>query len=256
MKNFFDNDEYFKYLKKNFNLTEKNKIDNFCTRSDLKVFNFYLNKLNILKNKRLLECGCGLGRVLNFIDKKFVKMTLNLYGIDVSKKAVIYAKNKLKNIRKNIYNLKVEEISKIKKNFDIIICWGVFDLTKQEIALEKMIENLNLNGQVLISGKNDIYEFDDKDAIEAEIACRKKKIPNSFTNFRLLEKFVKINGCIIENKFFFSRRGDASINRFKLTKPTKFYEYVLVIKKIKNFKKLKKFKISSKFSITYKMHNA
>lgn len=256
MKIFFEKDEYFRYLKKNFNLIDKNKIDNFCTRSDLKVFSFYLSKLTILKNKSLLECGSGLGRVLNFIDKKFIEMNLDLYGIDISKKAVKYAKNKLKKIKKNIHNLKVEEISKLKKKFDIIICWGVFDLTKQEVALKTIIENLNLDGEILISGKNNTYESNDTDALEAEIACRKKKIPNSFTDFNLLQEFIRINGCKIKNKFFFVRRGDASNNKFNLTNPIKFYEYVLIIKKIKNIKKLKKFSISSKFSKTFKAYNA
>jgi 2-polyprenyl-3-methyl-5-hydroxy-6-metoxy-1,4-benzoquinol methylase len=255
MENFFQIDDYFKYLKKNFDLIQKNKIDYFCTRSDLKVFNYYLNKLNISKNKSLLECGCGLGRILNLIKKKFNNKNLDLYGIDVSKKAIEYAKNKLKKLKKNIYNLKVEEISKLKTKFDIIICWGVFDLTKQEIALKQIINNLNLNGEILISGKNNNYQFNDTDAIEAEIACRKKKIPNSFTDFDLLEKFIKLSGCKIKHKYFFVKRGDASKNKFNLEKPAKFYEYILIVKKIKNIKRIKKLKICSKFSKTFRLYN-
>src|SRR5690606_24424957 len=104
----------------------------------------------------------------------------------------------------------VEEIrtTLASQTFSKIVCWGVFDLTQQNIALRNMLEKLDLNGRMLLRGKNDYYHPEDEDAVIAEEKCKEKGISNHFTNYDSLCSLIESLGGKVVEESFFEWRGD------------------------------------------------
>ena len=74
------------------------------------------NYLNLNKNTKLLDMGCGSGKFLNFIKNE---LKIDCYGIDVAKERIINCKEKYKNINFSIGS--TEKTSYENNFFDIII---------------------------------------------------------------------------------------------------------------------------------------
>lgn len=126
--------------KKNFRLYEKKLVKRFDAKiesyffSDPKVvgwdtkknqnlrFSRALKYLN-LKNKKILDVGCGAGDFLNFCKKN--KILLKYTGIDINDKFIFYLKNKFKKNR--FVNLSFLNMT-AKKKYDHILFFGIFNL--------------------------------------------------------------------------------------------------------------------------------
>ena len=108
----------------------------------------FFNDLNILKEKEVLEIGCGAGRFTEYI----IKYCKSCFSLDLSQAIyfnVAKGDNKLKLIKCNYINLKP------KKKFDIVLCRGVLQHTPNpEIYLLKLFEFIDKNGTVVF----DIYK--------------------------------------------------------------------------------------------------
>ena len=87
---------------------------------------------------------------------------------------------------------------------------------------------------LVISGKNDHYFLDDDEAYIAEINARKKGHPNYFTDVHNMLKQLKPLCQIIEQSYGL-RRGDFLQGKFHSDIPKRFYEWKLIVKKVKNF---------------------
>lgn len=247
------NNNYVEYWKKRVQEANESKEESSVVEGDTVTDSDreYINAIDFLSpgiNKSLLEMGCGFGRSLPFL----YKITNNITAIDISEEMI-------KEAQKNYCTLhgvrylacEAEHIPVESGSFDFIVCYAVFDALYQELALLEMNRLLETNGKVLISGKNDNYYDDDELAYVAEVNARNKNHPNYFTDINLLlSKGIEKFGFKIEKIKYFERRGDTAGNQYVLQKPEYFYEYMMVLKKIKDVKHID-IKVSDKYSKTY-----
>lgn len=103
-----------------------------------------------LRGKRLLEIGCGKGYFL----KKVEKINCDVYGIDINKQAINFAKNELS--LKNVFSLELKEFLKNNDlNFDVICFFHVLEhLENPKDFFHKVSKILNKNGFLCISFPN------------------------------------------------------------------------------------------------------
>ncbi|QWE06943.1 bifunctional 2-polyprenyl-6-hydroxyphenol methylase/3-demethylubiquinol 3-O-methyltransferase UbiG [Polynucleobacter sp. JS-JIR-5-A7] len=242
---YFNTSEYFSYLKKNFPISDESYgRDETCNRPNASVLDDYLAVMMLSSGNAVLEIGSGLGRLLRVIMKRY---SITPYGIDVSKEAVKQSIKDLPELEKNIKHGFAEKIPFDHLFFDAIVCWGVFDLTEQHLALSEMIRVLKVGGILLLTGKNDQYCENDEDAKIAEIKSRELGLPNHYTNFNELKNLIQGIGCSIELSHFFIKRGDMAAKKYVTEEPEKFLEYCLLIKKVSNtFSEIRP--IASKYS--------
>jgi len=125
---------------------------------------FYLKKLSDLKrknepSKRILEVGCGTGRVSIFLAKHGFTVT----GIDISKEMLNIARKKICDDYKGWVNFYQQDMRQVKlpkeKLFDLIIlpfsCFAhIFSSNDQEMVLRKIHAHLAPNGNLIISLHN------------------------------------------------------------------------------------------------------
>jgi len=102
-----------------------------------------------IKNKKILEIGCGTGRITRQIAKK----AKEVIAIDHNKEIIKYCKKKYKKL-KNV-NFLYEDIEKLKiksQDFDIIISgWvGIYYAKNIEILIKNLYKLLNKNGKLII----------------------------------------------------------------------------------------------------------
>jgi SAM-dependent methyltransferase len=248
------NKNYVKYWKKrveeaNSNNKNSNLVEGDSLTSPNQQYIKAIEFLSPKKNKSILEMGCGFGRSLPYL----YDISKLITAIDISKEMIQEAKKKNSNLDGIKYFVSEAEKTPINSSsFSYIICFAVFDALYQNSALLEMNRLLEKDGKVLISGKNDNYHDDDDLAYKAEVNARKKKHPNFFTDINfLLSGAINKFGFEIEKIKYFERRGDAVKDKHMTELPKFFYEYIMIIKKIKNIKQLN-IKISNKYSKTFK----
>lgn len=217
------------------------------TIDDLSFVN-YVAMLKIQDREKILDFGCGTGRLYPYFRKQYEN---SIYiGADVSGIALEHAQinNKGLEIGRNLYEFDGISLPFKDNYFDKVVCWGVFDACQQEKMLLELFRVAKQNGKILITGKNNMYFDDDDEACVAEINARKKGHPNYFTDIHnLIEQFQK-RKVIIEEQRFFLRRGDFVRNVYECKLPDRFYEWLLILRKDKDFDTNMSFE---KFSFTY-----
>ena len=258
MENYIKSKEYIDYLKGicgvlDFDFTEES---NPRLYKDTIIFNKFAKWLKLNRKSVVLEVGCGLGRLINEIYKIY---SPNVYGIDTFENMINAAKERVGNKCKSLDVASLENMTDTYQNesFSHVVCWGVFDLSDQNLALINIFKLLNTGGKLLLRGKNDHYNPLDKEAIIAEVKCREKNIYNHFTHYDGLLKFIKKLGGVVTKETFFPIRGDVISENGVIERPKQFYEYaVLIEKRIRkdyNNKDILSFpEISSLYSVTYK----
>jgi len=99
---------------------------------------------NFVKNKTVLDFGCGSGYGTEMLSKNAAKVT----GVDISKEAVDYAKNNY-----NSDNLDFKTISELTdEKFDVITSFQVIEHVPNDIEyVTKLKKFLNPGGYLLIS---------------------------------------------------------------------------------------------------------
>jgi SAM-dependent methyltransferase len=132
----------------------------------------------------------------------------------------------------DLQEAEAEQLPYADNFFDHVICWAVFDSCFQGRALSEMARVLKVGGRLLVTGKNDDYRDDDDGAFIAEENARNKKHPNFFTKFPLLSSALTELGLHRRRTCYFERRGDFSENRYSLSPPAHFYEYLLICSKV------------------------
>ncbi len=146
--------EYFtEEYKKQYGVTYLNDRENIIKLADkrLKIILKYIKS----ENKNLLDIGCAYG----FFLEKAREKGFDVAGIEIEKKAAIYAKKKLNLnvINKNFFDVKMN------KKFDVITMWYVMEhFDSPERVLQKLITFLKPNGMICISvpnGNGSFYKF-------------------------------------------------------------------------------------------------
>ena len=161
----------------------------------IQTFNkFLLNQVKLDKNSRILDVGCGRGRILANLSNK-LKLSNKPIGLDVEN----HKDKSKKMIFKKIDALTF--VSKTKITFDLILIKQTIHLLKrkQAIKLLSMCKNkLNPNGKIIILSldpkKNEIPAF----------SLMKKKLQISLNNDEKLFKLILKNKFkIITKKFIY-----------------------------------------------------
>ena len=121
---------------KHSNIKLDNKINNLITlNDDLRRFNFLKKKI---KNKTLLDFGCGRGGFL----KLSQKITKNIAGLEINRQILKYLSKRFK-----IY----DDINKIDEKFDIITLFHVLEHIPNQIeTLQQIKKKLKKNGKLII----------------------------------------------------------------------------------------------------------
>ena len=153
----------------------------------LKVIKFTNNK----KKLSLLDVGCGYGELTKYLPKN---KELKYFGIDIVEEMIIYSKNAYKN--KN-YKFNLKDVFKISKNYDFIVCNGIFTL-KNDLTQKQMDKFFRKCINIFFKHSKIGFSFN----VMSEVVDYKSKIlyyPKLFEILKILEK-KKINKIIIDNE--------------------------------------------------------
>lgn len=116
-------------------------IDKLFRKSIYSRYKLTLKKAGNLKNKKVLDAGCGTGFYAIELAKHGAKVT----GIDVSQKMLDTAKKRAKSfgIEKNCKFIKKDLFNhNPSKKYDLIIGMGLFDYVNKPVKLIKKIKSL------------------------------------------------------------------------------------------------------------------
>jgi len=106
-------------------------------------------EVGILKNKKILDVGCGLGHLINYLEEKNQKAIYK--GIDISPKMIGVAKKRFLGRNKKFYCKNILELSKSDIKLlrsDYVVNCGLFtvknNINSDEwwIYIQKMIKNM------------------------------------------------------------------------------------------------------------------
>ena len=186
-----------------------------------------IKSLNIKKNDRVLDLGCGFGRMFSEI-----KLYANsIYGVDIDQSMI----NDAASYDYTSLHVASAEDSRFPDNyFDKIVMLGTFDVVDQEKCLAEINRILKVGGSCLITGKNDTYCQDDEKAFIAERNAKLKKFPNHFTDVKKMIENLPLLGYSRKKLTIFIRRGDFGNNeKIEIGEDwiSEFYEYCLILKK-------------------------
>lgn len=146
----------------NFNLSEKSK--NYYEENDVyeifsiaedypnKIYEYLLPKI---KNKIVLDLGCGTGKFM----QKFYKETSKYYGLDLSNEQINIAKKKISGNQVQFMCCSAENIPLLDNSVDIIIStWvlgTILEVDRRNKVLEEMNRVLKKGGSIYLV-ENDI----------------------------------------------------------------------------------------------------
>ncbi len=213
--------------------------------ADDEILKNYLPFLDVHPSDVMLDIGCSFGRFYTILSE----MAGNVSGLDIEPSAIVQCKDLG---YKNLKVCAMESMDFADETFDKALCWGTFDCVEQEQALLDANRILKTGGRIAITGKNYFYEHDDKAAFIAERNAKLKAFPNHFTHIDKLITILPQLGFELITLFCFINRGDLGINKAVIYEdklPAKFYEYLIVLKKIK-VPVLTEFKICDLYSQT------
>lgn len=130
------------------------------TSTDIRNKNLYVFLLPFIKGKTLLDIGSGRGHFMNLAKK----IHYSVEGIEPDKKLIEMTEKTYGKIG-NIYNIRAEEIDRIKKKYDTIILIDVLEHIKDDGNQLKLIrKRLNKGGRciILVPAYQFLYSMRDK----------------------------------------------------------------------------------------------
>ncbi len=181
----------------NLNLSEKSK--NYYEENDIyEIFSIaedYPNKiykilLPKIKNKIVLDLGCGTGKFM----QKLHKETVKYYGLDLSSNQLEIAKSKVIGNNVEFICCSAENIPLPDNSVDVIIStWvlgTILDVDRRNKVLNEMKRVLKKNGNIYL--------------VENDIGGEFEEIRNRYPNIERTKKYndwIENNGFTVENKF-------------------------------------------------------
>lgn len=125
------------------NAIKRNVFQNFWHKERFSQADKYLNNIEASK---ILDIGCHSGTFTYQIFKKFKKA--DLYGIDISKNAILYAKRKYKNIKFAV--ARAEKLPFDSNKFDFVTCFEVLEHVENPVKVIKEIRRVSKKGASLL----------------------------------------------------------------------------------------------------------
>lgn len=124
---------------------------NLISRSSLEdIICRYKFVLPYLKNKKVLEIGCGFG-----IGARLINEQSSLYrGIDISKSNIYKAKKNNNRIRNCFKELSAYQINRLGIKFDVIICLATIYYLDFDKFLKSTFDVLKKNGLLIFDTTN------------------------------------------------------------------------------------------------------
>lgn len=100
---------------------------------------------------RMLDVGCSTGIFLNLVNK-FSKYKWDLYGIDINKKSLYYAKRETS---AKLYCSTIQNINFQNEYFDCITCFDILEHDKLFVStIKRIYQLLKKNGLLVIQSPN------------------------------------------------------------------------------------------------------
>ena len=126
----------------------------YCTKKSIKLLKRKLN----YKPKKILDLACGTGLFGNELKKIYIKS--QIYGLDISQKSLIKAKEK--KIYKNLLKGDFEKRQNYKTKFDLVTMTGAMTYCKN---FKKLFSNIKYylfkKGYFIFSHRTDLWEKQD-----------------------------------------------------------------------------------------------
>ncbi len=201
------------------------------SKSNLNKLNYFselVNK-NIIKNKKILDIGCGQGELLKNVKNKFKISSKNIFAIEPSKKVYNFLK---KNTSINVRNTFLDRLKNNEK-YDFLILDNVFEhFDYPNKSLKKMHTILNNDGYLYISIPNALNpHFEYEDPLNHTCNYYKNNIrelfyKNNFKILKLVERDTLIN--------FLAIKKSSNLLNFNYKKDKK--KFNILKQKIKNNK--------------------
>lgn len=170
-----------------------------------------------LKNKRVLEVGCGYGSLSVYIAKKGAHVT----GIDISSEAIKISR---RNMRSNNQKMVLrqadgEDLPFKDESFDLVVCCETLEhIPDYKLAIDEIIRVTKKSGKILVTTPNSFNPIGFYLRVKS-----KQPVENFFSYWTVLKEFNKRNIRIIsqKSKSFFSDSDkdkylDEMINRTPL----------------------------------------
>ena len=133
-------------------------MHNLISNDNLEIIkNRYYFTKKFIKNKKILEIGCGFG-----IGFKYLKKNCRSYsGIDLNKNHISSAKKNNYSNQSKFRNLNFSQLHLLNKKFDAIICLATVYYLDFNYFLKVCKKHLNKNGIVIFDTSNkNILGFD------------------------------------------------------------------------------------------------
>lgn len=229
---YFNTEEYLVYLQTHCS-TNNTEAQGRVAGSDMALEMIRL--LSIQPGARVLEIGCGVGRILHRIRASF---GAEVVGCDVSRPAIEHVRATDPVLADCVHCCSSNALDFLPTaSVDHIVTWGVFELTDQRRTLIEMARVLRPGGRALLgSVKNQSYLADDEDSLAAHRAYIAKSIPISFTDIAQLERLLGHLGMAPVTKAVFRYKRDLTAGRYQLEPGVgageAFAEAVYVVEKL------------------------
>lgn len=178
---------------KKFNGDEKKVFEYKLTAPWHRIVIEFLNDIE-LKNKKVLEIGCGYGSLSVYMAKKGAKVI----GIDISSEAIkISRRNSSLNNQKIILKQASGENLQFKDQFfDLVVCCETLEhIPDYKKALDEIIRVTKKSGKIIITTPNSFNPRGFYLRIKS-----KQPVENFFSYWTILKEFNKRNIKIVNQK--------------------------------------------------------
>ena len=133
------------------------------TKQQYLRFKHLISLVNIKKNDKILDIGCGFGDLSNYLKKN--KIYCKYLGVDFIKEFVQVANKLYGNKRTKFTNLDIYK-DNFPRNYDWLILSGVFNdkIINSKIFMYKLIKKMYLSSKkgIVFNGLNKYVDYEDK----------------------------------------------------------------------------------------------
>jgi 2-polyprenyl-3-methyl-5-hydroxy-6-metoxy-1,4-benzoquinol methylase len=198
-------------------ISKFDNIDKYILKN-LKKKKVYLNAIEkYLKNKKIIECGCGTGKISTYFQNKGYSVT----AVDIDENILKLAENIVERSSfKETPKFEVMSIMNLKyknKTFDVVFSNGVLEHFKDNEIIKILKEEIRI-ADVVVFGVPSKY-FNDNEFMHGDERYLTKE------EWRTLIK--KANGKILEEDAFHSQSLKKRIKNKKIFRQKEFNLFII-----------------------------